>query len=183
GHPGRDRAPDPLARHARRQGARRRRARRRTERRGDGPERQDLRDQQRRPELRRAARPALPGRTGRRLRHRAHRDRRPADRQVAGALRLVRRAPPAGAERPVFDGAGGFWFTDLGKTRERDADRGAVYYARADGSKIEEAIFPLERPNGIGLSPDEKTLYVGETPTPRGGSFRLSAPRAIEPAH
>jgi len=30
----------------------------------------------------------------------------------------------------VFDRAGGFWFTDLGKTRERDADRGAVYYAR-----------------------------------------------------
>ena len=35
----------------------------------------------------------------------------------------------------VFDGAGGFWFTDLGKTRERDSDRGAVYYARADGSQ------------------------------------------------
>src|SRR5262245_59988707 len=44
----------------------------------------------------------------------------------------------------VFDDAGGFWFTDLGKTRERDADRGAVYYARADGSMIKEAIFPLE---------------------------------------
>ena len=60
----------------------------------------------------------------------------------------------------VFDGAGGFWFTDLGKTRDRDADRGAVYYAKADGSMIREVIFPLERPNGIGLSPDEKTLYV-----------------------
>ncbi len=58
----------------------------------------------------------------------------------------------------VFDDAGGFWFTDLGKTRERDNDRGAVYYAKADGSKIEEKIFPLERPNGCGLSPDEKTL-------------------------
>src|SRR5438270_793020 len=59
----------------------------------------------------------------------------------------------------VFDRAGGFWFTDLGKTRERDADRGAVYYARADGSMIREAIFPLERPNGIGLPPDETTLH------------------------
>ena len=29
----------------------------------------------------------------------------------------------------VFDDAGGFWFTDLGKTRDRDMDRGAVYYA------------------------------------------------------
>jgi len=83
----------------------------------------------------------------------------------------------------VFDGAGGFWFTDLGKTRERDADRGAVYYAKADGSSIKEAIFPLERPNGIGLSPDERTLYVVETPTARCWSFRLSGPGAIESAN
>jgi gluconolactonase len=83
----------------------------------------------------------------------------------------------------VFDRAGGFWFTDLGKTRERDADRGAVYYAKADGSSITEAIFPLERPNGIGLSPDEQTLYVVETPTARCWSFRLSGPGQIESAN
>lgn len=83
----------------------------------------------------------------------------------------------------VFDEAGGFWFTDLGKTRERDQDRGAVYYAKADGSKIVEAIFPLERPNGIGLSPDGRTLYVAETPTARIWAFRLSAPGQIESAN
>src|SRR5438105_9555544 len=83
----------------------------------------------------------------------------------------------------VFDNAGGFWFTDLGKTRDRDMDRGAVYYARADGSMIREAVFPLERPNGIGLSPDEKTLYVVETPTARCWSFHLSAPGQIESAN
>jgi gluconolactonase len=33
----------------------------------------------------------------------------------------------------VFDNAGGFWFTDLGNTRDRDMDRGSVYYAKADG--------------------------------------------------
>ncbi len=69
----------------------------------------------------------------------------------------------------VFDRTGGFWFTDLGKTRERDADRGVVYYAKADGSMIKEAIFPLERPNGIGLA--------------RCWSFRLSAPGQIESAN
>jgi len=83
----------------------------------------------------------------------------------------------------VFDRAGGFWFTDLGKTRERDSDRGAVYYAKADGSSIVEAIFPLERPNGIGLSPDEKTLYVVETPTARCWAFTLSGPGQIESAN
>jgi gluconolactonase len=36
----------------------------------------------------------------------------------------------------VFDGTGGFWFTDLGKRRDRDMDRGFVYWARADGSEI-----------------------------------------------
>jgi gluconolactonase len=83
----------------------------------------------------------------------------------------------------VFDRDGGFWFTDLGKTREHDIDRGAVYYARADGSMIKEAIFPLERPNGIGLSPDERTLYVVETPTARCWAFRLSGPGQIESAN
>ena len=83
----------------------------------------------------------------------------------------------------VFDSAGGFWFTDLGKTRDRDSDRGAVYYAKADGSMIVEAVFPLERPNGIGLSPDERTLYVVETPTARCWAFRLSGPGQIESAN
>lgn len=71
--------------------------------------------------------------------------------------------PLRGPNDIVFDRKGGFWFTDLGKTRDRDMDRGAVYYARADGSLIKEAIQPFMTPNGIGLSPDEKTLYVAET--------------------
>jgi gluconolactonase len=83
----------------------------------------------------------------------------------------------------VFDNAGGFWFTDLGKRRERDTDVGAAYYAKADGSSIKEAIFPLDRPNGIGLSPDDKTLYVVETTTARCWSFRLSGPGQIESAN
>jgi gluconolactonase len=60
---------------------------------------------------------------------------------------------------------------------------GAVYYARADGSFIKEAIFPMDRPNGIGLSPDERTLYVAETATARCWSFRLSAPGEIASAN
>lgn len=83
----------------------------------------------------------------------------------------------------VFDRTGGFWFTDLGKTREHDSDRGAVYYARPDGSSIQQMIFPLERPNGCGLSPDEKTLYVVETPTARVWAFELSAPGQIKDAN
>jgi hypothetical protein len=39
-------------------------------------------------------------------------------------------------------------------------DRGAVCYARADGSLIKETIFPIMTPNGIGLSADGGRLYV-----------------------
>lgn len=80
----------------------------------------------------------------------------------------------------VFDREGGFWFTDHGKTRERDRDRTGVFYAKADGSYITEAIFPLEAPNGIGLSPDERTLYVAETPTGRLWAYPISAPGEID---
>src|SRR5213083_2600622 len=59
----------------------------------------------------------------------------------------------------VFDASGGFWFTDHGKMRERDRDRTGVFYARADGSRIREVLFPLDAPNGIGLSPDGRRLY------------------------
>ena len=76
----------------------------------------------------------------------------------------------------VFDAHGGFWFTDHGKTRPRDRDRTGVFYAKADGSHIEEMIFPLEAPNGVGLSPDGDELYVAETPTGRLWAWPLSGP-------
>ncbi|MEF7616731.1 SMP-30/gluconolactonase/LRE family protein [Aquincola sp. MAHUQ-54] len=79
----------------------------------------------------------------------------------------------------VFDRQGGFWFTDLGKTRAREVDRGSVCYAKADGSMIREVIFPMWTPNGVGLSPDEKTLYVAETFTGRVWAFDITAPGEI----
>ncbi len=82
----------------------------------------------------------------------------------------------------VFDADGGFWFTDLGKTFKGAAqrDRGAVYYARPDGRSISRVIFPLEGPNGIGLSPDGATLYVAESTTGRVWAFRVVAPGVVE---
>jgi gluconolactonase len=80
----------------------------------------------------------------------------------------------------VFDRHGGFYFTDLGKTRPRDRDRGGIYYAQPDGSRIEEVVFPLHTPNGIGLSPDEAWLYVAETETARLWKYRVLAPGRLE---
>jgi gluconolactonase len=84
--------------------------------------------------------------------------------------------PLNGPNDLVFDSYGGIWFTDHGKTHRRSRDRGAVYYARPDGSWIREAIFPLDAPNGIGLSPDGESLYVSETHTARLWVFEIEQP-------
>jgi len=87
--------------------------------------------------------------------------------------------PLCGPNDLVFDAHGGFWFTDLGKVRARSMDRGAVYYARMDGSAIRQAIFPVLTPNGIGLSPDGRTLYVAETETSRLWAYEIVAPGEV----
>ncbi|MBY8825835.1 SMP-30/gluconolactonase/LRE family protein [Sphingomonas colocasiae] len=79
----------------------------------------------------------------------------------------------------VFDADGGFWFTDHGKNGARARDVTGVFYAKADGSHLEEVIFPLENPNGIGLSPDGATLYVAETYTCKLWAFAVTAPGRI----
>lgn len=82
----------------------------------------------------------------------------------------------------VFDRTGGFWFTDFGKTYPRHRDHGGLYYARPDGSTIVEVAYPLISPNGVGLSPDEKTVYVADTFTARLLAFDLSAPGELAPS-
>ena len=76
----------------------------------------------------------------------------------------------------VMDAHGGFYFTDPGKTFHRNWDRGGVYYGKCDGSLIRELVFPIHKPNGIGLSPDGKTLYVAETETARLWAWDLKGP-------
>jgi len=79
----------------------------------------------------------------------------------------------------VFDRHGGFYYTDLGKTRPRDREQGGVYYAMADGSDIKAVAYPMLTPNGIGLSPDEATLYVAETEGGRLWAFDIVEPGVI----
>jgi gluconolactonase len=80
----------------------------------------------------------------------------------------------------VFDAHGGFYFTDLGKTRARDRDHGVIYYALADGSRIVEVAFPALTPNGIGLSPDGAVLYVAETEPARLWAFDVEQPGVVK---
>jgi gluconolactonase len=84
--------------------------------------------------------------------------------------------PLSGPNDLVFDGHGGFWFTDLGELGTTHVQRGRVFHARADGSAIRQVVFPMLTPNGIGLSPDGRTLYVAETVTARLWAFDVAAP-------
>ncbi len=79
----------------------------------------------------------------------------------------------------VFDAHGGFYFTDLGKTRAREIDRGGVYYAKADGSAIRQVAGPTLTANGCGLSPDGRTLYFVETEPARLWAMDILAPGEV----
>ena len=89
------------------------------------------------------------------------------------------RGPLSAPNDIVFDAEGGFWFTDLGWGSETHVERGRVCYAKADGSSIREVVFPLLGPNGIGLAPGDKTLYVAETLTARLWAFEITEPGRV----
>jgi gluconolactonase len=82
----------------------------------------------------------------------------------------------------VFDTAGGFYFSDHGKKFPRYRATGGLYYARADGTHIAELVHPLDAPNGVGLSPDGRVLYVVETETARLWAFDVAAPGELKRA-
>jgi gluconolactonase len=82
----------------------------------------------------------------------------------------------------VIDEIGGVWFTDHGKGRRESVDRGGLYYVAPDYSTVREMAFPLLGPNGVGLSPDGKRVYVSETHTGRLWAWDLSDPGVIDPA-
>ncbi len=88
--------------------------------------------------------------------------------------------PLHGPNDIVLDKAGGFWFTDFGKTFEDRIMRGAIYYARLDGSFIRRAAHPVLTPNGIGLSADGKTLYMTETETSQLWAFPILEPGQLQ---
>lgn len=75
----------------------------------------------------------------------------------------------------VMDGQGGFYFTDHGQRRDHDMDLGALSYGRLDGSLVKRLVSPLFTPNGVGLSPDGKRVYISETITGRVWWWEVTA--------
>ena len=81
----------------------------------------------------------------------------------------------------VFDKQGGFWFTDHGCSTPEGRKFGAVYYAKIDGSHVSRQRDHIISPNGIGLSPDEKTVYVADTQLGRLWGFDVAEPGVLAP--
>ncbi|HEX3918468.1 MAG TPA: SMP-30/gluconolactonase/LRE family protein [Caulobacteraceae bacterium] len=79
----------------------------------------------------------------------------------------------------VFDADGGFWFTDFGRAAGRTRGLSGLYYARPDGSEVRELSFGGTGYNGVGLSPDENTVYAAETYTGRLIAFDLAGPGQV----
>ena len=82
---------------------------------------------------------------------------------------------------------GRIYFTDprYGGSEPRELEREAVYRLDTDGTVI-EITRDIEKPNGIVLSPDQKTLYVGDhnnggnrlkptNPEPKRGAMKIYA--------
>jgi gluconolactonase len=89
----------------------------------------------------------------------------------------------------VFDKAGGMWFTDFGKIRPRSWGKSGLFYCQPDGSSIHVGFsaavngrgFGAVSYNGVGLSPDGRTVYVADTRTTRVIGFALAGPGELAP--
>jgi gluconolactonase len=81
----------------------------------------------------------------------------------------------------VFDKQGGFWFTDHGCSTPEGRKFGALYYAKIDGSHISRQRDHIISPNGVGLSPDEKTVYAADTQLGRLWAFDIVEPGVLGP--
>lgn len=81
----------------------------------------------------------------------------------------------------VFDAQGGFWFTDHGTSDAEGRLHGALFYARADGSLIRRARHSLYTPNGVGLSPDGRVVYMADTLSGRLWAFDIVGEGELAP--
>lgn len=81
----------------------------------------------------------------------------------------------------VFDAHGGFWFTDLGKHFDHHTDHGGLYYATPDGKTLKRVVHGPDF-NGVGLSPDGKTVYAAVCSRCYILAFDISGPGEIAPS-
>ena len=102
--------------------------------------------------------------------------------RVERVLDTVEGHPLKGPNDLVFDKSGNLYFTDHGKTYSRQRDFGGLFFLAKGASEAIELDHHHTSPNGVGLSPDESTVYMADTMTARLWAFDLSAPGEIDRA-
>ena len=63
----------------------------------------------------------------------------------------------------MFDSDGAIWFSDFGQLEVTGKRYGGLYCAKSDGSSITRVKDGALSYNGVGLSPDMRTVYVADT--------------------
>lgn len=63
----------------------------------------------------------------------------------------------------MFDVEGNLWFSDFGQLEEHGKKYGGLYCCRADGSAITRIVDRASAYNGVGISPDMRSVYVADT--------------------
>ena len=102
--------------------------------------------------------------------------------KVDRVLDTVGGHPLKGPNDLVFDKAGNLYFTDHGKTYSRHRDFGGLFFLANGASEAKELDFHYSSPNGVGLAPDEQTVFMADTMTGRMWAFDLESPGIIKPA-
>ena len=85
--------------------------------------------------------------------------------------------PRPGVNDLVTTPDGGIWFTNMGDKRR--PGRKGLYYTNEEGAEPVRVEVPLERPNGVRLSPDGRTLYVVDFGAPWVWSFPVEGPGKV----
>jgi gluconolactonase len=80
----------------------------------------------------------------------------------------------------VFDYEGNIWFSDLGKHVGTASMNGGIYFAKADGSLLVRAV-DGPHVNGIGISPDGRTIYGAMSFESILAAFDIVGPGQLEP--
>lgn len=102
--------------------------------------------------------------------------------KVDRVLDTVGGHPLKGPNDLVFDKAGNLYFTDHGKTYSRHRDFGGLFFLANGASEAKELDFHYSSPNGVGLAPDEQTVFMADTMTGRMWAFDLESSGIIKPA-
>jgi gluconolactonase len=71
----------------------------------------------------------------------------------------------------MFDAEGQIWFTDMGRMEVDGKKYGGLYCALPDGSRITRIVGGALSYNGVGVSPDMRTVYVADTFSARVYAF------------